>query len=337
MNSLPLVSVLMPVYNCESFIREAIQSVLNQTFTDFELLIIDDCSTDTTLDIIKSFSDPRIVLIEKARNSGYTDSLNHGILLAKGTYIARMDGDDICMPERFAKQVEFLNANPEIILCGTAIEIIGTNKILHHPLTHNEILVKLCFLNSFYHPTIMARRKILLKNNYNKIFEPAEDYELWTRLAFLGKLANLDAVLLQYRIHENQISNSKNSIQNKNAFSCRITMLNQLNVLTFFTNDQILNAIEEQDNYCNSDFTKALEIFNYLKNENKKQKIYTFNLFSEKIDKIKMDFIKRYLRTGNKFKNTLFLLLKIPFSDFLLATNFNKKVKTKTNKIFNKS
>ena len=120
MESSPKISVILPVYNSELYIKETIDRVLNQTFSDFELLIIDDCSTDKTVSIIKEYSDERICLIEKEKNSGLINSLNFGISLAKGEYIARMDGDDICLLERFAKQVAFLDKNPTIILCGTA-------------------------------------------------------------------------------------------------------------------------------------------------------------------------------------------------------------------------
>ncbi len=122
----PRITVIMPVYNCELYIKEAIDSILNQTFTDFEFLIIDDASTDKTVSIIKEYKDFRIQLIEKEGNKGISDSLNYGLKVAKGEYIARMDGDDISLPERFVKQVTFLDSNPDVILCGSNFGIIGT-------------------------------------------------------------------------------------------------------------------------------------------------------------------------------------------------------------------
>lgn len=324
MKSSPLVSVLMPVYNCDQYILESIESVLNQTFSDFELLIIDDCSTDNTFNIIQAIEDERIKLFQKPKNSGYTDSLNYGISIAKGKYVARMDGDDICLPTRFEKQVNFLDKNPEVILCGTAIQIIGTEKVLRHPLNHDEIKVKLCFANSLYHPTLMGRIEVFKEHNYDKKYEPAEDYELWTRLVFLGKLANLEEVLLKYRIHENQISEYKKSIQISNFFKCRINMLNQLNLLDSFSEKDILIAIEEQNKYDSINLTNSLKIFKLLKKENKNYKRFKEDLFSQYIDKIRLDFIKRYLRSGSKIKTSFFLLTKISIFDYLKALNLNK-------------
>jgi glycosyltransferase involved in cell wall biosynthesis len=123
----------MPVYNCELYIKEAIYSILNQTFTDYELIIIDDCSTDSTADIIKDYSDSRIIFFEKDSNSGYTNSLNYGLSVAKGEYIARMDGDDISLPTRLEKQVHFLNSNPDIVLCGTSYSIMEQQGVFYMP------------------------------------------------------------------------------------------------------------------------------------------------------------------------------------------------------------
>ena len=137
----PLVSVILPVYNCESFIHETVESILNQTYIDFELLIIDDASSDETVMKIKQFEDDRIKLIEKPENTGYTNSLNQGIKLAKGKYIARMDSDDICEPNRFEKQVKMLENRPELIVCGSAIQINGGDQVLKYPLSHTETTI----------------------------------------------------------------------------------------------------------------------------------------------------------------------------------------------------
>ncbi len=322
------VSVILPVYNCEKYIFESVTSVLNQTFSDFELLIIDDCSTDATLSIIKSINDARIILIQKPKNSGYTDSLNMAIKLAKGKYIARMDGDDICLPERFAKQVAFLNANREVILCGTAIQMIGSDKVLKHPVAHEEILTKLCFGTSFCHPSVMVRKEILLENNYDKSFEPAEDFELWTRLAFLGKLANLDAVLLQYREHPNQISNTNTSVQLNNAFRAKLQMLNHLSVLDSFTKEEVSVALENVLHYSFAEVKKSLQLFTYLINKNQKTLVFQVDLFEEKASKMRIAFLKRFLENGesNTLRKLLFLLTRISVIDFWKVLNLPKKL-----------
>lgn len=213
----PKVTVLMPVYNCELYIKEAIDSILNQTYTNFELLIIDDASTDKTVELIKKCLDVRINLIQKPVNKGLTDSLNHGLKIAKGKYIARMDGDDISLPERFAKQILFLEENQEVILCGSWFSIIGSDRIVKVPEHHNEI--KLAFLkgNCIAHPSVMMRKQSLdaFQVIYDVYKEPAEDYDLWVRLMLKGKLHNLQEVLLDYRTHGEQVT-KRQSVEQKN-------------------------------------------------------------------------------------------------------------------------
>ncbi|KQB41565.1 glycosyltransferase family 2 protein [Flavobacterium aquidurense] len=232
MSSSPKITVLMPVYNCELYVKEAVDSILNQTFSDFEFIIIDDASTDSTVSIIKSYNDPRIQLIEKPQNSGYTNSLNNGLSIAKGEYIARMDGDDISLPERFAKQVTFLDANPDVVLCGTVFTIIGTDIIVTVP--ENNENIKLAMLKDccIGHPTVMIRKNILDKFSlmYDATKEPAEDYDLWTRMLVIGKLHNLQEVLLQYRIHNSQVSQKRNEQQTNIALEIKTNLINNLNL-----------------------------------------------------------------------------------------------------------
>lgn len=226
----PLISVVLPVYNCEAYVSGSVNSILGQSFGDFELLIIDDASTDATIPEIKTISDDRIRLIEKERNSGYTDSLNLGISMAKGKYIARMDGDDISLPERFSRQVDFLESHPDVILCGTAFRILGTPTVISVPETHEQIKAALLKASCFAHPSVMVRKSALerLSLVYDKQFEPAEDYDLWTRLVGFGKLHNLQEVLLEYRIHENQVSNTRAEKQKEGSVHARMQMLDYL-------------------------------------------------------------------------------------------------------------
>ena len=213
---MPKVSVILPVYNCEQYIFETIQSVLKQTFSDFELLVVDDCSTDNTVKIIKEFNDSRINLIIKEKNSGYTDSLNYAVALAKGEYIARMDGDDVCMPNRFEKQVAFLEKNTDVVLCGSSVQFIGyqigTKK---YPIKYDDIKIKLCFGTPFCHPSVMGKKEIFLQVPYDRNFEPAEDIHLWSRIVKMGKVENLDETLLLYRTHKNQVSITKKEIHDQ--------------------------------------------------------------------------------------------------------------------------
>lgn len=237
----PKITVLLPVYNCEPYVKEAIDSILHQTFTDFEFLIIDDASTDSTVDIIKKIKDSRIKLIEKPVNTGYTNSLNLGLELAKGEYIARMDGDDISLPERFAKQVSFLDSNQDVILCGTCFSIIDTNKIIMLPEKNDEIKIAFLKGNNMAHPSVMIRNNKIKEHKliYDLKKEPAEDYDLWVRILAIGKIHNLQEILLNYRQHDTQVSQKRETEQMRSALESRFKMLKYLNY-PFQENDYTL-------------------------------------------------------------------------------------------------
>lgn len=205
---MPRVTVLMPVYNGANYLNEAIESILNQTFTDFEFLIIDDGSTDNSVQIIQSYPDNRIRLECNETNQKLIFTLNKGIDLAQGEYIARMDCDDISLPERLAKQVDFLDTNPDVGLCGTTLSVMNSGVAFDHPSHPEEIKCRLLFNCCINHPTVMMRKDILINNNcyYNADALHAEDYDLWIKLANITKLANLNEVLLFYRMHPEQIT-----------------------------------------------------------------------------------------------------------------------------------
>jgi glycosyltransferase involved in cell wall biosynthesis len=263
---MPIVSVIMPVYNCEAYIRESLESILNQTIADFEFLIIDDASKDKTADLIKCYNDPRIHLIEKPVNTGYSNSLNLGIKLAKGKYIARMDGDDISLPERFAKQVAFLERNPEVVACGSFCYRMGENKIVFVPEKHESIKLTLLKENAIVHPSVMMRKDALdeLSMVYDVGKEPAEDYHLWVRLLLIGKLHNLQEVLLNYRVHNTQVTKKRNEQQLNSATSSKLELLKYLNLKINAEEREVFKKI-----FLNkAEFTiNEIEIFQRLKDK----------------------------------------------------------------------
>jgi glycosyltransferase involved in cell wall biosynthesis len=230
----PRISVLMPVYNGGDYLRPAIESILNQSFRDYEFLIIDDGSTDSSRAIADSFIDPRIRRINNGRNLGLIATLNHGIELARGVYIARMDCDDISFPERFARQVAFLDAHPEVTVCGTAYERSSENTtIIVKPPTEDRLIrFFLIFDAVFAHNTIMLRRDLLENNNlrYDAAFPYAEDYHLWVRCSRHTRLANLPEVLLHYRYHDENTSNRYRTEQIKTADRVRVAYLHGLDL-----------------------------------------------------------------------------------------------------------
>lgn len=204
---MPKVTVLMAVYNGERYLREAIESILAQTFQDFEFLIINDGSTDNSREVILSYEDPRIRLVDNEVHLGLTPSLNKGLRLAKGELVARQDADDISEPERLAMQVTFLETHPEVGLLGTwyrKIDAQGTligNRSL--PCDYTEIRWSLLFFCPFVHSSVMVRKSVILRQVgfYNEALVYAADYELWYRIAHHIPVANLNKYLVRLRIN----------------------------------------------------------------------------------------------------------------------------------------
>jgi len=285
----PKISVLLPVYNAATFIGESIQSILDQTESDFELLIIDDCSTDDSLQIIEGFEDPRIILRKKKWNSGYTESLNWGIDQARGKYIARMDADDVSLPQRFEKQVLFLEQNQHVAICGTVARVEGSNLRFNYPTEPKAIEAHLLLGSSLIHPSIMGKTEIFKAYKYDISKEPAEDYDLFTRLVASGeKLANLDAALLIYRVHKNQISKVQNQKQVSNA---QQSMLRMFKLLKYnekcFTDYEVRTFIWPFEKLRKKNFLKGLSFYNALIKPQFKEK-------KDIIEIKKFNFIKFY-------------------------------------------
>jgi glycosyltransferase involved in cell wall biosynthesis len=204
-NTTPLISVVLPVYNGAAYVRMAIDSILRQTFGDFELIVIDDGSVDETAQIIGQVVDPRLQFICQ-KNKGLATTLNQGIALARGKYIARQDHDDISLPTRFEKQVTFLEAHPDYALLGTDSiiweEDRPTDRGHHHATDDPSLQFALLFDNYFVHSSVMLRRDVIIAlggYSTDPTRQPPEDYELWSRVARHHKVANLQEQLLIYR------------------------------------------------------------------------------------------------------------------------------------------
>jgi hypothetical protein len=223
----PVVSVVMSVFNGERFLREAVESILYQSFSDFEFIIVDDGSTDQSYAILDSYkkSDNRI-RIHSQENRGSALSLNQGCHLANGKYIARMDADDIAMKDRLALQVEFMEANPLVGILGGAAEWIdaaGNPLGVHrHPAEDAQIKEAMLHHCAFWHPTVLMRTQVFTwSGGYRPMVFDAEDYDLWLRAAERFQLANLSQILIKYRIHPNQVSIQKNRQQTMGILAAR--------------------------------------------------------------------------------------------------------------------
>ncbi len=225
MEHVPKVSVVMPVYNNEKYLRIAIASILNQTFKDFEFIVINDGSTDGTREILESYNDSRIVLIHQ-ENIGLTKSLNKGIALAKGEYIARQDADDISMPERLEKQIEFLESHNNLALIGTAVKIIdGRGAYIHtrkYPCDYSSIQKIIKQDNLFCHGSVIFKRQSFFEvGGYREIFFTTQDYDLWLRFVENFEAANLSTPLYIRRLSVHSFTYKKIAVQRRMGIFAR--------------------------------------------------------------------------------------------------------------------
>lgn len=231
MSAAPRVSVVLPVYNGQEYLLEAIDSVLSQTFTDFELIVIDDGSTDGTRQLLAGLSDPRLRLFHQT-NMGLALTLNKGISLARGAYIARQDADDISRPERLARQVAYLDENPECALLGTWSLIqedrVRTMRGHQHPSANGELQIRLLFDSFFVHSSVMMRRSALDRSGFyptDPERNPPEDFDLWLRIARDHRIANLPEPLLVYREVPGSISRTRAALLDRRAVSIAVENL----------------------------------------------------------------------------------------------------------------
>ena len=212
MNNKPSISVIMGVHNGAKYLRGAIDSILNQAFADFEFLIVNDASTDESTSILSSYADQRIKIINNSENLGLTKSLNKGLAIAQGEYIARMDADDISLPERFEVQKKFLDESPKIAVVGSATIIIDDNNKesgSKTPVTDPDLLKFYVQLkNQLTHSSVMFRKNVILEiGGYDESVKYAQDYDLWSRLLHKKiMLSNIEKPLLKYRFHQKSIT-----------------------------------------------------------------------------------------------------------------------------------
>ena len=219
MSSSPKVSVLFPVYKTAAYLKEAVDSMLSQTFTDFELIVLNDCSPDNAEEIMDTYNDPRIVRYRGEQNVGLGNVLNVGISMARGEYIARMDSDDISLPERLQFQVDYLDAHPEYDLVSVGMKEFGEGNALHYYDNETEqIKFNALFHSPIPHASSMWRKKSFEGLLYDQSFVPSEDYHLWTRALIKGvKMRNLPQVLYMYRRFKGQATASNDGSKRRHA------------------------------------------------------------------------------------------------------------------------
>lgn len=230
----PKISVLTAVYKSAELICPAIESVLNQTFDNFEWVIINDATPDNSIEIIESYNDPRIKIYHNDTNIGLAASLNKGLDLCTGEYIARMDTDDVCYPNRFEQQVKFMESHSEIAIAGSWVNLTGEKKgVWKTPVKHEEIQCKLIFNSAIAHPTVMMRKVIIEKYGfrYDERLRRIQDYDLWVRASQIVKLANIPEVLLDYRIDDTSKTDEVIKRANVVIYSIRQKQLDKLGIV----------------------------------------------------------------------------------------------------------
>lgn len=228
----PEISVVLPVFNGQTYLEEAINSVLEQTFSNFELICIDDGSTDAGVLIMDKIGDPRWKLVRHKKQKGLSYSLNEGIRIARGKYVARMDSDDICHPRRFERQVQFLSNAPNVDVLGTWARTLGPEReqTWKYPESNARIQAEMLFNSAIVHSSVMLRRERFVRRGiaYATRVQRAQDYELWTRPAAGLRFANLPEVLLTYRLHAKQVGKQFGNQQQQTAALVRERQLRRL-------------------------------------------------------------------------------------------------------------
>ncbi|MFA0580160.1 glycosyltransferase family 2 protein, partial [Vibrio sp. 10N.222.49.F1] len=231
LSNLPLISIVMAVYNCEKYLKYSIDSIIEQSYENFEFIIVDDCSVDNSLSIINSYKDSRLRIIKNDENMGLAGSLNRAIEEAAGKYIARMDADDISLSNRIEKQVSYMEQHKNVAVCGTNIQHIDSNnnpikdRIKWIKEDNRSIKNALIYGSCFAHPSVIVRAKYFREHSirYEVTLRRSQDYDLWFKLSEYGDFANLNEPLLLYRIsgdmasikHSVDQKLSKNTVRNK--------------------------------------------------------------------------------------------------------------------------
>lgn len=249
-NSHPLISVIMPVYNAKQYVKQAVESILNQTYQKFEFIIVDDASNDLTSKILREFKkkDSRIILIRNKENLGVTKSLNIAVAKASGKYILRMDADDWSYPDRFELQVKLMENNPDVAVSGSYVEVcdskLNSKYIRKYHLSDTDIRKHIFRYSPFAHPATIWKTSVLKKERYNETLTTCQDYELYFRVGKIGKFRNLDKPLLKLRLHERSVSALQNDLQWKNTVLIRFNAV-LMHGYQMTTLDKVYNFLQE--------------------------------------------------------------------------------------------
>lgn len=318
------LTVIMPVYNGELYIEEAINSLLNQTFSNFDLIVLNDNSSDTSVAIIEKLkaTDDRIILINKTKNEGPAHLRNEGIDLAQTEYIALLDADDIAMPTRFEKQIALLDNQPNLALCGTWFTIFGDKKekILRHKVDHDALKIQFLHSCGLGNSTVMFRKSMIGDLRFEDQYVPAEDYGLWSEFIAKNEFYNIPESLVRYRWHPGNISQTKKKQLKIAEVAIKKRQLERLEI-TAQDEESIyyVNAVSVNRKQSATDIIKTIKASCVLKEKNERLKIYNQTLFCKHLDRV----IFRTIRNSKEYNPEFYKYLKnesayfdkIPFVD----------------------
>jgi len=298
----PVISVLMPAYNAAGSVAKTITSVLDQTFEDFEFIIVNDGSIDDTKNIIEGFEDDRIKLLNNSENMGIVSTLNKGLDYCRGKYICRIDADDICHKKRFIYQYNFMEKNPDCIVSGTHYKKIINNKVSRASSKHffsvnnEELRIRMLRNNPIGHSTVMFRKKLITNHGlkYDSKFQHCEDYALWFQAMKYGEIHIINRPLVYYRQHDDQISKKHSEIQCQNANKIRETLIRELvpelSAQELVTHFSLMTHFNSRVGISNE---AIYEWVNKVCEINNKKKLYDKALFERFMKRCQKRFIKQ--------------------------------------------
>lgn len=305
-----MISVIMPVYNGEKYLRDAIESVLSQTYVDFEFIIIDDASKDGSVAIVREYNDDRIKFFKNDTNMGVAATLNKGIDLASGKYIARMDCDDISMPNRFEKQIKYMESHVDTVICGSSVNILSDGNEIFRSYSEfdSQIRADMVFNSAFVHPAVMIKAEVFKKYGikYDVEYERAEDYEMWARIIKVGECHNIALPLLKYRHHTKQVTQTQKELM--------FTATNRVREKMIFDMNVCMNEMEKNVFFdiCNGERNLSYDDYKNFVSGGKKM-ISSMTKGKRELRKI-YSVININIKIRSEIKNFTFFSIKEPFS-----------------------
>ncbi|OGS70082.1 MAG: hypothetical protein A3G95_01055 [Flavobacteria bacterium RIFCSPLOWO2_12_FULL_31_7] len=305
------LTVIMPVYNGEKYLKEAVDSVLNQTFADFDLLILNDNSSDGTASILEEYAqkDARVVVVTKTSNEGPANLRNEGIDKANTPLIALLDADDIALPTRFEKQIHVLEANEDLALCGTWFTIFGDKKekVIKHAVEHEDLKVQFLHSCGLGNSTVMFKKSAIKNLRFEHEYVPAEDYGLWIEFISNSKFYNLPESLVRYRWHPGNISQTKEENLRIAEIAIKKRQLTRLGIDQNSENAiYYVNAVCLKRKQSFEDIKKTISASYELLEKNRNLNFYCQNIFQKHIDRG----IVRTIRNAKKYNMDYFKYIK---------------------------